>query len=98
MNPEELQKQLNTQILDKVQEKAKKQIAEAQFFQMQDELLKKAEKKNKNLSPPKSPSKSLGFIDEKSPAAVEVDDVYSQLPDQHQLRNRSVTKRDIKQE
>jgi hypothetical protein len=79
-------------IIEKVQEKQKKIVMDSKFFEMQDEILKKAEKRNN--SPLKQKCSELVV---RSPVA---DEVCSQLINstQHQLRNRSVAKRDIKEE
>lgn len=85
--------QTTTEILKKVQEKTKKFVEDKRFFEMQDELLNKAEKRSA------SPNKQK-FSEQSPIVEAEVDDLHSQLivSNQHQLRNRSVTKRDIKQE
>ena len=80
-------KNLKADILEKVNKKTRQILSDANFFSMQDSILKSAEKKDH------TPAKQSG----RKKSAKKEEEWHAELCEdkQHNLRNRSVTKRDV---
>ena len=85
---------VKSEILERVKAKTEKIVADSKFFQMQDELLMKVEKRNQ------SPVKQAENPEVFSPLSQIEPGVENCVQDftQHKLRNRSVAKRDVVKE